>query len=232
MRRAAPREGFHDGSKALGMAGMKQALSRDVAFIRNETALLFVDLQRQFLIPGLEPAHPEMGADHYFYRRIREVVLPNAVRLMRAARASGIEVVYTIIESLTKDGRDRSLDHKLSNIHLPKGHPDARVIEDIAPAEDDIVLPKTSSGVFNSTNIDYVLRNLGVRSLIVSGCLTDQCVDMAVRDAADKGYLVNLPEDACATYSAERHAAALRAFGGYCRVTDTNDAIARLEAMR
>jgi biuret amidohydrolase len=232
MRRAAPREGFHDGSKALGMAGMKQALSRDVAFIRDETALLFVDLQRQFLIPGLEPAHPEMGADHYFYRRIREVVLPNAVRLMRAARASGIEVVYTIIESLTKDGRDRSLDHKLSNIHLPKGHPDARVIEDIAPAEDDIVLPKTSSGVFNSTNIDYVLRNLGVRSLIVSGCLTDQCVDMAVRDAADKGYLVNLPEDACATYSAERHAAALRAFGGYCRVTDTNDAIARLEAMR
>ena len=232
MRRAAPREGFHDGSKALGMAGMKQALSRDVAFIRDETALLFVDLQRQFLIPGLEPAHPEMRADHHFYRRIREVVLPNAVRLMRAARASGIEVVYTIIESLTKDGRDRSLDHKLSNIHLPKGHPDARVIEDIAPAEDDIVLPKTSSGVFNSTNIDYVLRNLGVRSLIVSGCLTDQCVDMAVRDAADKGYLVNLPEDACATYSAERHAAALRAFGGYCRVTDTNDAIARLEAMR
>ena len=124
-----------------------------------------------------------MGADHYFYRRIREVVLPNAVRLMRAARAPGIEVVYTIIESLTKDGRDRSLDHKLSNIHLPKGHPDARVIEDIAPAEDDIVLPKTSSGVFNSTNIDYVLRNLGVRSLIVPGCLTDQCVDMAVRDA-------------------------------------------------
>jgi biuret amidohydrolase len=232
MRRAAPREGFHDGSKALGMAGMKQALSRDVAFIRDETALLFVDLQRQFLIPGLEPAHPEMGADHYFYRRIREVVLPNTVRLVRAARASGIEVVYTIIESLTKDGRDRSLDHKLSSIHLPKGHPDARVIEDIAPAEDDIVLPKTSSGVFNSTNIDYVLRNLGVRSLIVSGCLTDQCVDMAVRDAADKGYLVNLPEDGCATYSAERHAAALRAFGGYCRVTDTNDAIARLEAMR
>jgi len=214
------------------MATMKETLSRDVAFVRDETALLFVDLQRQFLIPGLEPAHPEMGADHYFYRRIREVVLPNAVRLMRAARVAGIEVVYTIIESLTKDGRDRSLDHKLSNIHLPRGHPDARVIEDIAPGEDDIVLPKTSSGVFNSTNIDYVLRNLGVRMLVVSGCLTDQCVDMAVRDAADKGYLVTLAADACATYSAERHEAALRAFGGYCRVSDTNEVIARLEAIR
>jgi nicotinamidase-related amidase len=211
---------------------MKEALSRDVAFVRDETALLFVDLQRRFLIPGLEPTHPEMGADHYFYRRIQKVVLPNAVRLVRAARAAGIEVIYSIIESLTKDGRDRSLDHKLSNIHLPKGHPDARVIEDIAPAEDDIVLPKTSSGVFNSTNIDYVLRNLGVRSLIVSGCLTDQCVDMAVRDAADKGYLVTLVADACATYSPERHSAAIQAIGGYCRATDTDDVIARLEASR
>jgi nicotinamidase-related amidase len=211
---------------------MKAPLSRDMAFVRDETALLFVDLQRQFLVPGLEPAHPDMGADHYFYRRTREVLLPNAVRLMRTARTGHIEIVYTIIESLTKDGRDRSLDHKLSNIHLPKGHPDARVVDEIAPAEDDIVLPKTSSGVFNSTNIDYVLRNLGIRSLIISGCLTDQCVDMAVRDAADRGYLVTLVGDACATRTPERHEAALSAVGGYCRVTNTDDAVARLEAIR
>jgi len=211
---------------------MKPPLSRDMDFVRDETALLFVDLQRQFLIPGLEPAHPDWDADHYFYRRIREVLLPNAVRLMRTARAGRIEIVYTIIESLTKDGRDRSLDHKLSNIHLAKGHFGARVIDDISPADDDIVLPKTSSGVFNSTNIDYILRNLGIRSLIISGCLTDQCVDMAVRDAADKGYLVTLVGDACATHTPERHAAALGAFGGYCRVTDTDDAVARLEAIR
>ena len=55
---------------------------------------------------------------------------------------------------------------------------------------------------------------------------------MAVRDAADKGYLVTLVADACATYSPDRHSAALKAFGGYCRVTDTNDVIARLEAIR
>ena len=60
---------------------------------------------------------------------------------------------------------------------------------EVAPEEDDIVLPKTSSGVFNSTNIDYVLRNLGVRALIVSGCVTDQCVDMAVPTRPTKAIL-------------------------------------------
>ena len=211
---------------------MTTPISRDMSFAREETALLFVDLQRRFLIPGLDPDHVDMTADHYFFRRIRDVVTPNAVRLAAAARRARVEVLYTIIESLTKDGRDRSLDHKLSNIHLPKNHPDARVIDDIAPIDDDIVLSKTSSGVFNSTNIDYILRNLGIRALIISGCVTDQCVDMAVRDAADKGYLVTLVADACATYSSERHEAALKAFGGYCRVTDTNDAVERLEAIR
>ncbi|WP_426789074.1 isochorismatase family cysteine hydrolase, partial [Xanthomonas campestris] len=76
------------------------------------------------------------------------------------------------------------------------------------------MLPKTSSGVFNSTNIDYVLRNLQTRHLIIAGIVTDQCVDMAVRDAADRGYLVTLVEDACATYTAERHHACLNAIKG------------------
>ena len=71
--------------------------------------------------------------------------------------------------------------------------------------------------MFISTNIDYVLRNLGVRSLIVAGVLTDQCIDSAVRDACDLGYLVTVPTDACATLSAERHEWALRNNRGYCR---------------
>lgn len=105
---------------------MFEPQTRNVPFTRSETALLFVDLQRQFLIPGLDPHHPELGPNDYFYRRIHEIVLPNAARLMRCARAAKVEVIYTIIESLTKDGRDRSLDHKLSDIHLPKGHPYAQ----------------------------------------------------------------------------------------------------------
>ena len=115
---------------------------------------------------------------------------------------------------------------------VPKSHPLGGVIDDLAPVANEIVLPKTSSGVFNSTSIDYVLRNLGVARLIVAGVVTDQCVDMAVRDAADRGYLVTLPEDACATYTQARHDAALAAFGGYCWVTDTATVLAGLAAVR
>jgi ureidoacrylate peracid hydrolase len=100
---------------------------------------------------------------------------------------------------------------------VPKGSWDARVIDEIAPAEDEIVIPKTSSSVFISTNIDYVLRNLGVRSLIIAGILTDQCIDSAVRDACDLGYLVTVATDACATHSRERHDWSLRNNRGYAR---------------
>jgi nicotinamidase-related amidase len=116
-------------------------------------------------------------------------------------------------------------------MHLPKGHPDAQVIDALAPRQNEIVLPKTSSGVFNSTAIDYVLRNLDTRHLIVCGVVTDQCVDMAVRDAADRGYLVTLVEDACATHSAERHQACLEAIKGYCWIADTDSVLARIAAI-
>jgi nicotinamidase-related amidase len=52
-----------------------------------------------------------------------------------------------------------------------------------------------------------------------------------VRDAADRGYLVTVVKDACATYTPERHEAALRAYGGYCWITDTETVLARLSAL-
>ena len=65
-------------------------------------------------------------------------------------------------------------------------------MECITPGADDLVFPKTSSSVFISTNLDYVLRCLGVKQLILAGSLTDQCVESAVRDACDMNYLVTL----------------------------------------
>ena len=126
----------------------------------------------------------------YFFEQLETHVVPNMQRLQTACRRAGVEVMYTVIQSLTRDGRDRSLDYKITGFNVPRGSWDGKVIDAIAPGEDEIVIPKTSSSVFISTNIDYVLRNLGTRYLILSGVVTDQCIESAVRDACDLGYLV------------------------------------------
>ena len=214
---------------------MNQPLSREVEIEPAHAALLVVDVQNYNCTwdggeyAELSAAEKELRYG-YFFRTLRETALPNMVLLRQACRRARIEVTYTLIESLTSDGRDRSLDYKISGFNVPKGSPDARMVEELTPDSDEIVFPKTSSSVFISTNIDYVLRNLGTRYLIIAGCLTDQCVDSAVRDACDLGYLVTVPTDACVTLSTERHESSLRNNSGYCRQRTTQqllDEIAR-----
>ena len=215
---------------------MTQPLSREIAIEPAHTVLLFVDVQKYNCSrDGGEYAHLGPGEKEerygYFFRTLQDSALPNMARLQQACRRAAIEVLYTVIESLTADGRDRSLDYKITGFNVPKGSVDAQVVDELAPAPDEIVFPKTSSSVFISTNIDYVLRNLGTRFLIIAGCLTDQCVDSAVRDACDLGYLVTVPTDACVTLSAERHDWSLRNNRGYCRQRTTQqllDEIAQL----
>lgn len=204
---------------------------RDQPFAKGATALLLVDMQRIWLEPGLDPDHADWGPDHHFYRQTREVAIPNQVALLKAARDNGVEVLHTIIQSRTEDGRDRSLDHKMTPIHIPPSLKEGLPPTQLAPVGDEIMIPKTSSGVFNSTNIDYLLKNLGIRNLVVCGVLTDQCVDMTVRDGADRGYLVTCVADACAAPTLERHQGALKAFGGYCWVTNTASVVGRFEAL-
>jgi ureidoacrylate peracid hydrolase len=211
-------------------------LSREVPIDPAHAALLFVDVQNYACRPdggeyaGLSQADRDARYGDFF-RTLRDTAVPNMRKLQVACRQARIEVLYTVIEALTKDGRDQSLDYKISRLFVPRGSWDALVLSDIAPAGDEIVLPKTSSSVFISTNIDYVLRNLGVRSLIVAGVLTDQCVDSAVRDACDLGYLVTVPTDACATLSTERHEWSLRNNRGYCRQVTTEALVEEISSL-
>jgi nicotinamidase-related amidase len=185
----------------------------------SKTAILLVDVQNSEIDEEHKDKYP------WYYHQIKDVCLPNMKQIIDVGREFGMEIIYATIESLTCDGRDRSLDHKLSNIFIPKNSYLGKVIDDVAPKEDDIWLKKTSSGVFNSTNIDYLLRNLQRNYLVVMGMLTDQCVDMAIRDAADKGYYVICINDACTTHTQQRHDNALNAFKGYCTTLNTEQFI-------
>ena len=214
----------------------KQDMSREVPLTLGASALLVVDVQNYCSRPdGGEFSSVATGAaeqdNSYYFQRLSEVTLPAIQRLQKACRARGIEALFTVLESLTLDGRDRSLDYKITGFNVPRGSWDAQVLEEIAPVGDEIVLPKTASSVFNATNIDYVLRNLGVRHLMIVGGLTDQCVESAVRDACDLGYLVTLVTDGCATMTPERHENSLRTIRGYCRQRESGELVAEIEAL-
>jgi ureidoacrylate peracid hydrolase len=212
---------------------MNQALSRNVPIEPSRTTLLFVDVQKYNCTwnggeyAALSTAEKESRFG-YFFRTFQQAGLPNMMKLRQACRGAGIEVAYTVIESMTSDGRDRSLDYKITGFNVPRGSQDAKMVDELSPGEDEIVFPKTSSSVFISTNIDYVLRNLGTQYLIIAGCLTDQCVDSSVRDACDLGYLVTVPTDACVTLSADRQDWSLRNNAGYCRQCTTAELLAEI----
>lgn len=211
--------------------------TRDVPLEPSRAALLVIDVQNFSArrdggeFRGLSDA--EFDARYgWFFRHIKTETLPRMARLIEACRGAGVEVMYTVIESLTLDGRDRSLDYRITGFHVPRGSWDAQVIDEVAPRGDEIVLPKTSSNVFVSTNIDYLLRNMGRRQLVVAGFITDQCVSSAVRDACDLGYLVTLATDACASYSPERHQQSLESLRGYCRQRSVGELVAELAGAR
>lgn len=205
--------------------------TRNVPVVPARTGLLVVDMQYYCAWRGegeLTDAGPEYD---YFLDRVEKTVVPNTVRLIECCRANGIEVLYTVIESLTLDGRDRSLDHKHSDMHVPRGSRLGQVIAPIAPRGDEIVIPKTSSGIFNSTNVEYVLRNLGVEYLMITGVYSNQCVESAVRDAADRGFIVTMVEDCTATKKPEWHAACLVTCGGYARLRSTDQMVAEISSL-
>ncbi|KAL7070796.1 hypothetical protein ACQ4LE_009994 [Meloidogyne hapla] len=193
--------------------------SRVRPLVKAKTAVLVVDVQNWTMEKGNFPL------SDYFYEEANKNVVPNIKNILNCAREYGIEAVFTVIENLTKDGRDRSLDYKISNIFVAKGSHHSQVIKEFERREDEMVIPKTSSSLFNSTNFEYLMRNIGIDTIIVTGFLTDQCVAATICDGADRGFWMICVNDACGTSTRERHVNALNAFKGYCRMESTETII-------
>ncbi|TWU44979.1 Isochorismatase family protein YecD [Novipirellula aureliae] len=206
--------------------------------IRQATALLCIDMQYLDAAPGhgvfaeqnQSGISPE--AQEYYFDRLRKTALPNTRRLQDTFRQHELEVIHTRIQSLTRDGRDRSKGHKRLNLLAPPGSREADFVEQVAPLEerDEIVINKTASGVFSSTNLHFVLKNLGIESLFIVGVYTNECVETTIRDACDLGYLVTMVEDCCATVTPELHEASLATLRDrYAKIMTVNEAIATID---
>jgi nicotinamidase-related amidase len=215
--------------------------------LKNQTALLCIDLQYLDAArghgvfaptaqadsggaPGEAPWDTSLEATEYYFERLESTVVPNVARLQRAFRLRGIEVIHTRIQSLTRDGRDRGRQHKRLNLHAPPGSRDAQFLDELAPEDDEIVINKTASGVFNSTNLEIILGNLGIRALVIAGVYTDECVSTTARHACDLGFDTIIVEDGCASVTRDRHEFTIATLRDrYARVLSTDDLIAEID---
>lgn len=198
----------------------------------RRAALLCIDIQYHDAAPdfGFFQGKPR-SENAYYFDRLEQTVFPNVRKLQDFFRANHLEIIHARICSLTTDGRDRSLEHKRIGCHVAPGSKAAQFIDCVAPAEDEIILNKTGSGVFNTTNLDYLLKNLGIEQLIITGVLTNECIETAVRDAADRSYTAYIVEDGVAALTQELHDSSLRTLNGvYGFAVSARQMLSMLEA--
>lgn len=199
------------------------------------TALIVIDLtlQQASRRHGICRRITESGLAQdlaYFIDRIEQTVVPNTRRLIDAFHRQHAPVVFTRCVSLRGDGSDQTWRHRALGLTCAIDSEDARMLPELEPRTGDIVLNKTGSSLFNSTNAEHLFRNMGVNTLVITGIFTNSCVEGATRDAGDRDFRVLLAEDACAAMSPIGHRTALEYLdANFCHVRSTTDVLSLLE---
>ena len=204
----------------------------EVVIDPKKTALLVIDMQNVFITrPVIEnPTELDVLLQKRwepFYKKIDEVVIPNNKRILEAFRAKGIEVGFAMIQSHKNNGSDRSLVQKATGFNellLPKGSEDAKIVDELSPIGDEIVITKTTDSAITGTNLRLILHNMGIDTVVVTGVFTDQCVSGTVRSLADESFHVWLIEDACMASTERIQKNELEILNHiYCHVINTDE---------
>ncbi len=204
----------------------------------KKTALLIVDMQKEFIDDNLGEAiefkkNGEWERWQPFRRRIKDIVIPNSVRLLNFFRSHDMRVTFGRIACVSPDGEDRSPVQKSdgwNNIFIHKDSVEAEFVDELKPLPSEIVVDKTTDSVLTGTNYARIIRNMGIDTVVVTGIVTDQCVGATIRSLADEGFKVICVEDCCAAGSMELHDAELKIMNIiYCSVLSTDETIQVLE---
>ena len=209
----------------------------DIVLDPKTTALLIVDMQNEFVLRDFGEAlsFKENGEwDRWipFHDRLDNITIPNNQKLLAFFRENGLTVTFGRIAALREDGEDRSPVQKSegwNGMLLPVNSFSAQMIDELTPLPNEIVVNKTTDSVTTGTNYLTLLRFMGIKTVVVSGIVTDQCVASTIRGLADEGLHVICPEDACAAGSQELHDQELRIMNIiYCDVISTDQTIAAI----
>jgi nicotinamidase-related amidase len=206
----------------------------EVSIDLDRTALLIIDMQRDFLEPG--GFGEALGND---VSRLQAAVGPCQAALA-AARDHGLLVIHTReghrpdlsdAPRLKVERGDPALrigaPGPMGRI-LVRGEPGHDIIAALYPRAGEPVIDKPGKGAFYQTDLDLMLRNRGIETLLVCGVTTEVCVNTTVREANDRGFRCIVLGDCCASYFPEFHAAGLamiKAQGGIFGSVATSQAL-------
>ena len=210
--------------------------TRPIALRPASTALVIIDMQylsacRTTGMGRWLSEHGRADEGNYRFDRIEQLLLPNIGRLLSFFREYGLQVIHVALAAQMEGARDvveHSRMHEADFGNQP-GKIESQILEDFDPGPNEPVVTKLSASAFNSSNIDFVLRTLGIDTLVITGLSTSQCAGLTAFDASDRGYKVIMVEDACAEDIEEHHLSTLaqfqRVFG---RVATTDEVLAEL----
>ncbi len=205
---------------------------------RERSALIVIDLQD--LDAASTGEHAERarelgrwGEVEGYFKRVADVVVPNASRLGVAVRGRGLPVIYLRCRSLTPDARDNGRRFREFGITVGRDDPGSALLVGLEVAPEDYVLDKTTASPFWSTHLDRLLRQLRIDCLLLAGVVTSGCVESTARDASDLDYRVVLVHDACADREPELHDDAIRRLNNnFALVRATDEVLDGLSAAR
>jgi len=204
----------------LTMEDVFKALAKplpDFEVKRGKTALLLIDFQelvsskpllREAVGAGL-PEREVREALREYDRRINKAV-KNAQRILEACRKKGYDIMHVKLGAQTDNPLHTAKVNRKADFIVPNDAERGRFLKEVKPIKGELVFPKTNGGAFTGTNLDFVLRNMDINSVIITGFLTDQCVLATAIYAGDVGYDVLLIEDACTGSTKENHDAVIR----------------------
>lgn len=204
----------------------------------EKTALLIVDMQNEFILRDFGEAltfkeNGEWERWIPFHDRLDDIVIPNTKRLLDYFRENNMEVTYGRIACLKQNGEDRSPVQKSegwNGMLIPIDSYAAQMVTPLEPMPDEIVVNKTTDSVTTGTNYLQLLRYMGIKTVVVTGIVTDQCVASTVRGLADDGFHVICVEDCCAAPDITLHDAELTIMNHiYCDVLSTDETIEIIE---
>jgi nicotinamidase-related amidase len=199
--------------------------------------LLLIDPQSFTTVrdQGLGRIANERGIMHEFdeYYAQADAAMHNMARLVGACRLNGIRVIYTVLNSERPDRSDLSRQLRVSGLPIPVGVPAADIRPEVAPAPEDLVLPRGTYSPFAGTDLTTVLRKAHIDTIVLAGMLADISVAMTAREAADRDFGVIVVWDASASETLDWHESTKTGIaGGLIRIRSTRQVIGMLEGTR